>query len=650
LPLSSKLVIFDNFAAALTNQFDGVLSLGLNWDSLRTNYRSKIDASTSRGRFASIMARFAMSLRDGHTCALDTIVTFSPISPGIPLLVLSPFATAEHFGAVLTPLPDSSAVVLRTVPNHPLGLEPGDIILGYEGIPWKRLVNELLDAEIPVFSAGVGARSAETHARLRNVGNNWHLFETIDILKYSTKATVHLSVLPLLSLPSEPMMANEQLDIPGIPSAKYFVTPTFSTFGEPVDYGKLPTSNIGYIRLLGESPTDVTDAEFAGAVNALWDTKGLIIDMRWNSGGWAVFNQAFARMFSQSIFTINDAYREGPGTFDLLPVPHSSWFAIPGVAGSVYDRPVAVLLGPTCVSMGDITAQRLRYHPMVRFFGKPTISSLGDNVFINTYMYWQIRHSISDMFHTYQPGVYLNRSEFPIDEPVWFTADGVAKGKDDVVEHALAWITNLAYAHNVKVNRDTLKAAGDSMTVTATLENPGGHTLLVSATVTNGQNAQVNSIVLMNDGLHGDGAQGDSTWGAFIKTPAGNGTYNITIRTDDQTSGTHRTLPNVVLFNVSLTGVTALPGILPQQFSLDQNYPNPFNPATTIRYSLPHNSQVLLAVYNTLGQKVATLDQGQKEAGSCEVTFDGSTLASGVYFYRLQAGSFVQSKRLLLLK
>jgi hypothetical protein len=166
LPLAQKLQIFDSYSTILNNKFDGFLSLGLNWDSLRTHYRSKIDSTTSRGKFAAIMARFSMRLRDGHTAALDTIVIHTPLAPGVPLLIIGTFSTAEHFGAVLTALPDSSAVVLYTVPNHPLGLVPGDIILGYENKPWKQLVYELLNAELPIDRAGSGAVSSECGKQL----------------------------------------------------------------------------------------------------------------------------------------------------------------------------------------------------------------------------------------------------------------------------------------------------------------------------------------------------------------------------------------------------------------------------------------------------------------------------------------------------
>lgn len=88
----------------------------------------------------------------------------------------------------------------------------------------------------------------------------------------------------------------------------------------------------------------------------------------------------------------------------------------------------------------------------------------------------------------------------------------------------------------------------------------------------------------------------------------------------------------------------------PGCFGLSQNYPNPFNPATTIRYGLPSRSHVLLTVYNTLGQRVALLQNGEQEADYHEIRFDGSNLPSGVYFCRMQAGSYTETMKLLLLR
>ena len=87
---------------------------------------------------------------------------------------------------------------------------------------------------------------------------------------------------------------------------------------------------------------------------------------------------------------------------------------------------------------------------------------------------------------------------------------------------------------------------------------------------------------------------------------------------------------------------------IPRMFALDQNYPNPFNPSTIIHYGLPNHSHVTLTVFNTLGQQVAQLVDGEIDAGYHEVKFDGSGLSSGVYFYRLRTGDFVETKTLLL--
>lgn len=89
---------------------------------------------------------------------------------------------------------------------------------------------------------------------------------------------------------------------------------------------------------------------------------------------------------------------------------------------------------------------------------------------------------------------------------------------------------------------------------------------------------------------------------------------------------------------------------IPSEFALAQNYPNPFNPSTTIEYALPSESKVLLTIYNMLGQRVGILVDAVESPGFKKVRFESGALTSGVYFYHIQAGSFVESKKLLLMR
>ena len=88
----------------------------------------------------------------------------------------------------------------------------------------------------------------------------------------------------------------------------------------------------------------------------------------------------------------------------------------------------------------------------------------------------------------------------------------------------------------------------------------------------------------------------------------------------------------------------------PLAFRLEQNYPNPFNPSTNIKFSLPEAGNIRLSVYNTVGEEIALLAEGYREAGFFEVTFDASNLPSGVYLYKLQSDNVIQFKKMMLLK
>lgn len=112
-------------------------------------------------------------------------------------------------------------------------------------------------------------------------------------------------------------------------------------------------------------------------------------------------------------------------------------------------------------------------------------------------------------------------------------------------------------------------------------------------------------------------------------------------------------LENQTITNWLTNGVTDVEdvaGVLPAGYDLSQNYPNPFNPTTRISYSVPQKGDVSLKVFNVLGMEVATLFSGVQEAGTHTARLDASTLSSGVYFYRLQAGSVSMTKKMVFMK
>jgi hypothetical protein len=99
-----------------------------------------------------------------------------------------------------------------------------------------------------------------------------------------------------------------------------------------------------------------------------------------------------------------------------------------------------------------------------------------------------------------------------------------------------------------------------------------------------------------------------------------------------------------------VTGIAENETNLPIEYALKQNYPNPFNPSTKIKYSIPQSSNVVLKVFDILGNEIETLVNEEKSVGIYEVQFDATGISSGVYFYTLTAGNFVENKKMVLLR
>ncbi len=180
LPVEEKLEIFDAFTESIDEGFACFQNLEcdqtvIDWESLVTTYRQEVEDTVSRGRFAAILNHMCLALKEAHTNVENEYVHSNTIpNPGKPIIAVGAWGQNGHFLAALTPLPDSSLIVYEVIPDHPLGLEAGDIVLGYDGILWKDLYPELIDAQLPIggLSWWGCSESAYLHSWLMSAGMN----------------------------------------------------------------------------------------------------------------------------------------------------------------------------------------------------------------------------------------------------------------------------------------------------------------------------------------------------------------------------------------------------------------------------------------------------------------------------------------------
>lgn len=129
--------------------------------------------------------------------------------------------------------------------------------------------------------------------------------------------------------------------------------------------------------------------------------------------------------------------------------------------------------------------------------------------------------------------------------------------------------------------------------------------------------------------------------------------FNYQLIAYDGSYGMHNTAFAVAVLQRSLstlTGVEAVDDFTPSTFTLSQNFPNPFNPSTTIQFSIPEMSEITLKVYDAIGNEVATLHEGMVNAGTYNVNWNASNMASGIYFYKISSDKFSMTKKMVLMK
>ncbi len=201
-------------------------------------------------------------------------------------------------------------------------------------------------------------------------------------------------------------------------------------------------------------------------------------------------------------------------------------------------------------------------------------------------------------------------------------------------------------------------SSGDSSALSDCWRNVTPVELSSFSAIKNGNNVSLNwttATETNNKGFEVQRKTGASEW-TVIGFKEGNGTstkkHNYSFNDENLSPAKYLYKLKQIDFDgdFSYSKTVNLEITLPQKFELSQNYPNPFNPSTKIEYSVPTDSKVVLKVYDVIGREIKTLINEEKAAGNYKIQFDATDLTSGIYFYKIQAGSFSQVKKMILLK
>jgi hypothetical protein len=449
---SEKLKVFDRIWKTFDSMYPCFIHLPMyNWDSIVNGMRTEINNGVSRGRFAAILNELRRYINDGHSSIYDVVVNYpSIIYLGLPLMR----AESGRFGACVTMLSDSSAMVYESEPNHVFSLQPGDIILGYNDMPWKELIKIILKYRLP-SSINVGSTDAATyHKMIQAAGENWHLFDTINIKKCNGSLVNYPTSLMYSTGYSR--FCTEQLPVKNIKKNDYndyyYLYDAFSS-------GMIAGTKIGYVYMY--DCLDAGDSLYNNVKMLIEDSlaEALILDIRTNfGGGYSAYWKTFDYLRNGFVQWVGYGERVSPfNRYQLFNQP-SSWYNLNDAIPMAIYKPIALLQGPRAISAGDLFQLMYKHYPWLKTFGKSTAGAFGSrqNIALTNADYKASLQPIN-FYEVTNPSHYLTHTEYPIDFPVWLDRDSVCAGKDNVVSEAVKWIMGQLAIKDAGKQKQTVK-------------------------------------------------------------------------------------------------------------------------------------------------------------------------------------------------
>lgn len=437
IPDSQKLQVFDAFWDNANQYYDCFVQLPLyNWDSIIIQMRAEINAGVSRGKFAGIIAELIRYINDAHTSFRDNVVNY-----GSPSYLGKPLFTYEDgtFGACLTMLADSTAVVYEVVPNHPFNLQPGDIIVGYNNLKWKELIPIILSHNLPQKQYVGSSPEATYHKYIQSVGSNWYLFDSIQIQKCN--GNIESYSTDLMVGKTFQQLCLEQMPISGIQRFSYsdYMNTNLTCYS-----GKLPGTNVGYVSLV--DCLDISgDSLYKHIRRLVQDSMihGLVFDIRTNYGGsFLAYIRTMEYLHNGDFDWVGYGERTNTTNKFLMSITGPAfWYSFEDTDTNFSNIPIAILTGPNAVSAGDFIPLMYKHNPHVRTFGKSTSGAYGARTSV-TLPNSNYSASLQEVnfFEVPDTTYFLSHTSYPVNQSTWFNRDSICNGVDNVVSEALQWI------------------------------------------------------------------------------------------------------------------------------------------------------------------------------------------------------------------